>query len=42
VALLVRNSIYAPQPGPDCRIRDKGPVSMWEDEQRRPPDADKC
>jgi hypothetical protein len=27
-------SIYAPQPGHDCRIRDKGPVSMWEDEHK--------
>ena len=33
--------LYAPQPGPHCRIRDNGPVSMWEDEQRRPPYADK-
>jgi hypothetical protein len=31
-------SIYAPQPGLDCRIRDRGPVSMWEDEQRRASD----
>jgi hypothetical protein len=29
-------SIYAPQPGPECRIRDRGPVSIYEDEQRRP------
>lgn len=28
-------SIYAPQPGPDCRIRDRGPVSMFEQDQRR-------
>jgi hypothetical protein len=28
-------SVYAPQPGLDCRIRDIGPVSMWEDEHRR-------
>jgi hypothetical protein len=26
---------YAPQPGGHCRIRDIGPVSMHEDEQRR-------
>jgi hypothetical protein len=26
--------IYAPQPGQDCRIRDRRPVSMWEDEER--------
>jgi hypothetical protein len=31
-------SIYAPQPGPHCRIRDIGPVSIWEDEQRQTPD----
>jgi len=30
--------LYAPQPGPHCRIRDRGPVSMWEDEQGRTPD----
>jgi hypothetical protein len=29
--------LYAPQPGPHCRIRDRGPVSMHEDEQRRAP-----
>jgi hypothetical protein len=34
-------SIYAPQPGPHCRLRDKGPVSMWEDDQRRTPDDDR-
>jgi hypothetical protein len=28
-------SILARQPGQDCRVRDRGPVSMWEDEQRR-------
>jgi hypothetical protein len=33
-------SIYAPQPGPHCRIRNRGAVSMWEDERRRAPDAD--
>ena len=27
-------ALYAPQPGPHCRIRDRGPVSIWEDEQR--------
>ena len=27
-------SIYAPQPGQDCRIRDRGPRSPYEDEQR--------
>jgi hypothetical protein len=27
-------SIYAPQPGQHCRIRDRGPVSMYEDETR--------
>ena len=27
-------TLYAPQPGPHCRIRDRGPVSIWEDEQR--------
>ena len=27
-------ALYAPQPGPHCRIRDRGPVSMWEDEER--------
>jgi hypothetical protein len=27
VALLVRKKLYAPQPGPPCRIRDIGPVS---------------
>ena len=27
-------AVYAPRPGPHCRIRDKRPVSMWEDEQR--------
>ena len=30
---------YAPHPRPHCRIRDKGPISMWEDEQRQTPDA---
>ena len=30
-------AVYAPQPGPHCRIRDRGPVSMWEDEQERTP-----
>jgi hypothetical protein len=34
-------SVYAPQPGPHCRIRNKGPASMWDDEQRRPPGAEK-
>ena len=34
-------SVYAPQPGQHCRIRDIGAVSMWEDDQRRPPDVDK-
>jgi hypothetical protein len=29
-------SIFAPQPGIDCRIRERGPVSIYEDEQRRP------
>jgi hypothetical protein len=29
--------LYAPQPGPDCRIRDKGPVSIFKDEQRQNP-----
>lgn len=29
-------SIFAPQPGQDCRIRDRGPVSPYEDEQGRP------
>lgn len=33
VALLWK-TLYAPQPGPPCQIRDRGPVSMWEDEQR--------
>ena len=28
-------SIFAPQPGVDCRIRDRGPVSMFEEDQRR-------
>ena len=28
-------SIYAPQPGADCRMRDRGPVSMFEQDQRR-------
>jgi hypothetical protein len=32
-------SIYAPQPGLDCRIRDRGPVSIYEDQQRQAPDA---
>ena len=32
--------LYAPQPGPHCRIRDRGPVSMWEDEHRRWSDGD--
>jgi hypothetical protein len=32
-------SIYASQPGRHCRIRDKGPVSMWEDEHERTPDV---
>lgn len=27
-------SIYAPQPGAPCRIRDRGPVSPYEDQQR--------
>lgn len=27
--------LYAPQPGPHCRIHDRGPVSMYEDDQRR-------
>jgi hypothetical protein len=31
-------SIYAPQPGPHCRLRDIGPVAMWEDEQRHTSD----
>jgi hypothetical protein len=34
-------SIYAPQPGPHCRIRDIGPISMWEDEQRHTPNEGK-
>ena len=28
-------TIYAPQQGPHCRIRDVGPVSPWETDQRR-------
>jgi hypothetical protein len=28
-------SVYAPQRGPHCRIRNVGPVSMWEDDHRR-------
>lgn len=28
-------SIYAPQPGADCLIRHRGPVSTYEDQQRR-------
>lgn len=31
-------TLYAPQPGPHCRIRDRGPVSMHEDEQRQAAD----
>jgi hypothetical protein len=31
--------LYAPQPGPHCRLRDRGPVSMFEDEHMRTPDA---
>jgi hypothetical protein len=31
-------TLYAPQPGPHCQIRDRGPVSMWEDEQERTPE----
>ena len=27
-------SIFAPQPGVGCRIRDRGPVSMFEEDQR--------
>lgn len=27
-------AVYAPQPGPHCRLRDRGPVSIFEDEQR--------
>jgi hypothetical protein len=27
-------SIFAPQPGQDCRVRDRGPVSMYQDGQR--------
>jgi hypothetical protein len=27
-------TLYAPQPGPHCRLRDRGPVSIFEDEQR--------
>ena len=30
-------ALYAPQPGPHCRIRDRGPVSIWDDEQERTP-----
>jgi hypothetical protein len=29
--------LYGPQAGPHCRICDRGPVSMHEDEQRRAP-----
>jgi hypothetical protein len=29
--------LYAPQPGQHCRLRDRGPVSIWEDEQWRTP-----
>lgn len=28
-------SVYAPQPGGHCRIRNRGPVSPWEEQQRR-------
>jgi hypothetical protein len=34
-------AIYAPQPGPHCRLRDRGSVSMWEDEQRPIPEEGK-
>lgn len=27
--------LYAPQPGPHWRVRDRGPVSIHEDEQRK-------
>jgi hypothetical protein len=33
------NALYAPQPGPHCRNRDRGPVSMWEDEHERTQDG---
>ena len=26
--------LYAPQPGPHCGLRDRGPVSIYEDEHR--------
>ena len=35
MALPLRKSILAPQAGVDCRIRDRGPVSMYEDARRR-------
>lgn len=28
-------TVYAPRRGPLCRIRDIGPVSPWEEDQRR-------
>jgi hypothetical protein len=30
-----RATLYAPQSGPRCRVRDRGPVAMYEDDQRR-------
>jgi hypothetical protein len=36
LAMPLRAALYAPQPGPHCRLRDIGPVSMYADEQRRP------
>jgi hypothetical protein len=31
----VWKSARLPQPGQDCRVRDGGPVSVYEDQQRR-------
>jgi hypothetical protein len=30
-------TLYAPHPGPHCRVRDRGPVSIHEKEERRQP-----
>ena len=39
VAMPLRRSPLRAATRPHCRIRDRGPVSMWEDEQERTPDS---
>jgi hypothetical protein len=39
VAMQVRRSPVRAAARSDCRIRDRGPTSMWEDEQEHTPDS---